>query len=655
MPLFVYIATPSGDQEYVTAPNETQADVIVGAGNYDAAIGFSDVVEDEAQTQDAILHNDTGPISGLEVTNGALATQINIAPGLATVWNFSDPTDVTNSPIVFLGATDLEITNVGVDGATCIGIDDTGAVTQTDLLNVNGAYRRDNAVISTVSHTGGVIVNIFNAQLTVREHYHQFVDLLAGLGVINLGGFSITPSVSGFALSSGRTYFPGIGNVAGSREPNTLNHTAQPVAPFREFLGITNTIVNASTTTMDKSVYDDGTATPATIPGVGDAVIKYLFMFPVDGVQNLALMHGQTVYTTVQEAVDNADADLNNITVPALYADDSLLLARWVIEDNGDLTVPAEAVILPGALFGTRIGAGGGVGGGGGGDMFGAASSVDKVIYTASGTSGKATRSDSDITADSGTLKRITTNADLVLECNGTGQVEIECPAGDARLVIDATSPGSSSGLLFQRDDVTFMSLIANEFTNVVSLIDPTGNRGLIANFQANKASLYGTVIPTADYAFNIESTNGAFRPPALDNATETTVNGTVADGSIWWNGDVEELMVRVDTTPYQLVRQTDVRNPVSAATQELSFKNQDRVYNITMTANTLFSFANAKLGSGILLKLEGNFTPTFPTEWDEQTGSLGYLGTATNYVWVYCSDDTPAAEKFLYRITRTI
>ena len=347
-------------------------------------------------------------------------TAILIGAGNSIVADFSVPDSSAKFSIVWTdSATPIEITDVLIDGVTLIGVDASRVINQIDESMMTETFRRDNAIIGSVSHVGGIISNIVNSKITPHESHAQFIDFLAGVGVVNLAGLAITPSVTGLAVASGFVMSPGAGTEQGNRSENTLVVSAQPVALVAEFVGITNTIINASTAVIDTTVYDDGTAVPATIPGVGNAVIKYLFMFPTDPAvtgRNIFIMHGQTVYTNLQDAIDNADVDLSTINTPSLFANRSLLLARWAVEDGADLTNPAEAVLLPGALFGTRIGAGGGAGGGGGGDVFGSGASVVNELFTAGNVSGDLLSVASNVVLLDGAFTTI--GSDLKIESN---------------------------------------------------------------------------------------------------------------------------------------------------------------------------------------------------------------------------------------------
>ena len=67
---------------------------------------------------------------------------------------------------------------------------------------------------------------------------------------------------------------------------------------------------------------------------------------------------------------------------------------------------------------------------------------------------------------------------------------------------------------------------------------------------------------------------------------------------------------------------------------------NSGSIYELTMTANTLFTDSNLPQGTDVadkLVVLDGNFVPTFSTDWVFTPTSEAYSGTVRNQTIVTC------------------
>jgi hypothetical protein len=490
MPVFNYKALPSGDILTIIAPSEAVAASDVGSPgvDYDPTYGFVFIAADEAQNLGLLSLSTTGVLSGLEIT-AASATEIFVGNGTAQIADYSVTDSPTITPVVWNdNATPIAITNIAAESVTLIGINGSREITQIDIGSITETFRRNNAIVGSVSHTGGAINNIVNANIAPYETGMQFIDFLSAIGVVNLAGFGITPTITGFSVASGFLMSPGSGVAQGNRSENTVAIDAQVTASFSEFLGTTGQIVTSSTTTMDVINYDDGGVLTA-IPAAGQAVIKYLFMFPANPAdlsgQNIAIMHGQNVYANVDDAKINAESDLENIVVPDLYANRTLLLSRWIVEDGADLTNPLESQLLRGALFGTRIGAGGSSAGSGtGGDVFGPAGSELNEIPAYADASGKVIKSDSDMTLLAGVFQRILPSGGVDIR-TGDGVSGLSL-ANDGRAEIEGGSPT----VALSESGVSKAEFVVNSGTMQLGITGFTDLAHL--NFEFGFATMFG-------------------------------------------------------------------------------------------------------------------------------------------------------------------
>jgi hypothetical protein len=80
---------------------------------------------------------------------------------------------------------------------------------------------------------------------------------------------------------------------------------------------------------------------------------------------------------------------------------------------------------------------------------------------------------------------------------------------------------------------------------------------------------------------------------------------------------------------------------------------NTASVFDLTMLADTTFSFSNLPTGTDtkiITIYLTGNYTPTFPTEATEESGDT-YDGTINNRVTIDCVNGNQGTEKIFFHI----
>lgn len=531
MPLFNYKELPSNTIKNIVAPSVSVAENDVGTPDvdFDADYGFVDISPDEAGELLINANFSTGTYSGLELTQDS-STEVLIGAGTGNIIDYSDP----DNPILFTvvwsdDTTPITATTLGTDGESVVTLSRDRTIEFTLLENVTDAFYRDNIKIGTMIHSGGVIDRVAFIPQLAREPYHQFVDLMEALGIFNMNGFDITPSVDGFSTASGQLMKIGSGAANNERLENVIDIFAQNATSFQEFLGITNTITEASTSNMNVTQYDDGSGTLVDIPGTNRAVIKYMFLFATNNLPNIAIMHGQTVYQNIDDAIINVDADFGLVqgNIPAFYADNSLLLGRIVVKDGGDLSDIDEAAFLPGALFGTRLNSSTGTGGGGGGDFFGPASSVIDEMVTFADATGKVGKSGSDITAGAGDIKRVTNNTDLLLSRRGTGKVILGHTPPPVSSTSNAVIAHKNSG------GHGFLVSVNSDNSTWVEFANQDETQGSVGNNNGRQAiGLYNGDDVTAPVYFEIRQNDTAVCTAKAGFGSTSTPQGVVQANS---------------------------------------------------------------------------------------------------------------------------
>ena len=357
-----------------------------------------------------------------------------------------DATTYPNIDTTVFGDAGTYNVNTSVDGTFLLAVDATNTFIQIDVNAFGTDERRDNVNFGAFTVSGGALVSVTPARQDSNEVYQQLLDLLGCLGTIRCDGLNASPSgLLGFDVASGVVMSIGAGATNGERPQNTLSVNAAPNASFRTLLGTVNTVNPVSQTSIDPANYDDGSGSAVAIGGSGArSTIQYIYLIPTGPDASIYVMYGQTIYSTLQDALDAGIED--KIELPSLYAKSALLLGRVALRNDAtDLEDPLQARFLAGARFGSGLVGGSAASGAGGGDMFGAASAQDSEVFTSSGVSGKVAKADSDVRITNGAIERITNNANLTLSQNGTGKINI----ADFEFDLNSLSAPSGNGEIY--------------------------------------------------------------------------------------------------------------------------------------------------------------------------------------------------------------
>lgn len=372
--------------------------------------------------------------TSIDVALGAGYKVIQNANGIPTIFDVS-----------WDALTNVTITDILTQASTRIGMDFNGDIVQIPF-DLTPFDLRAYVILGYVIHPSGTITDVVNDSLKNQELYSQFLDLLEVNGVTRKVGLAVTPNaLLTIDKSSGVLQAPGAGIASGNDGQNIIDINAQSPASFSRLLGITTTEETLSTNDIDPGFYDDGTATKAAVTN-NDATIQYIYQFADNPNGGLIVMYGQTVYTSLDDAVINSQYDI--VLIPQEIENRANLICRIALDNRcTDLTDQDFAVFLDGVKFGVATGGLGLPFGASptGGDVFGPASSTVDEIATYSDTSGKVIKSQSDIIALNSELQTTTLNGDLKLKQKGSGRIEIEGDSGIGELDINAVNPVSDS------------------------------------------------------------------------------------------------------------------------------------------------------------------------------------------------------------------
>ena len=455
-----------------------------------------------------------------------------------------DATTYPNIDTTVFGDTGVYSVNTSVDGTYLLAVDSTNTFNQIDINAFSSDERRDNVNFGAFTVAGGSLVSVTPARQDSNEVYQQLLDLMACFGTIRCDGLGVAPSgLLQFDMSSGVVMSIGAGATNAERPQNTLSVNASANASFRALLGKTNTINPVSQTSIDPENYDDGSGSAVAIGGSGSrSTIQYIYLIPTGPNASIYVMYGQTIYSTLQDALDAGIED--RIELPLLYAKSALLLGRVALRNDAtDLEDPLQARFLAGARFGSGLFVGSAAGGGGGGDVIGAADSNTNELPTFSDGTGKVIKSESDISALAGVLSRISIG-NLILRASTSRPIELDNSTGDTDVLVSAPA-GGKAGFSFRIDDVGVGGVGASDAGYLKFGIGSYNNalNGLIIN--ENGWASIGNRLTTSNelnsIAFGVFATDRGFKPPVLTNAQRNAIAGSV-DGLTIYNSDAKEL-----------------------------------------------------------------------------------------------------------------
>lgn len=309
----------------------------------------------------ANIPSGTGILTASLLSINADPTKFNLAAGQGYIIdNWTNPT-APNAVLVTWGAFSAQTaTYRTTDTATTVMIDSAGAIVQKNTTPAHADYR-DYIVIGKLIHT--TKANILGTAPFLRAIPSSDLmayDLANFLGVL-ARGVDITANGANLNLnrSAGSLFRVGSNAASGLKDPNESDLGALSAISFsyRYRNGSGGFKVDASTTSISPSVYDDGDGTMAD-PGVGKFTIQRVYVF-TNG--NTFVVPGQTVYNNIDYA--KAAIVTERPVLDPQLADANLRAFIVVKRGTTALNVATDAYFLPGGLLGQPGGGGGGSGG----------------------------------------------------------------------------------------------------------------------------------------------------------------------------------------------------------------------------------------------------------------------------------------------------
>ena len=384
------------------------------------AFEFVNLVNEKEYAKESISTSDVygGDLSSFSTT------AVTMTAGSGRIISIDRDTGIaTPVEVSWTEKPEIEIPGIASSESTRFGVDILGDAVQVPFGRTPD-FIRGYVPLGFAVHPDGEIKNIVNDKLTSQELYSQFVDHLEVLGVTRKDGVDISGNVDlTINRAAGILESPGSGINSDNDGQNLVEIVASSTAPFTRILASTGDVETLLTTLIDPLNYDNGSgsAEPIPLPG-NNATIQYIYQSTDDDVAGLFVAYGQTVYSSIDEAIINESTDEMELPDEIKYRTN--LVARLVISrDCTSLQTGNNFQFLKGTMFGVSLYGGGTGGSAGGGDVLGPVTAAVNEIPTYADTSGKVIKATSNVAAEAGAIKTILLGGDLKVERNGNGRI----------------------------------------------------------------------------------------------------------------------------------------------------------------------------------------------------------------------------------------
>ena len=249
---------------------------------------------------------------------------------------------------------DLDGVNA-TDKQTWIYVDELGVVNQQSVPFTNTQYNFA-LPIGAVIHNLGVVTFAKSFPRTAYGQQNQFGEFARLFGPMKKNGLEVLPIAGTVQLqrSAGTAYAPGRNYDTDPNNPSFVTDSAQnPCAIHRYYQDsagdfIRDTNGGAGYTTIDNTLYDDGTGTLATI-GNNKFTIQRVYYFP-NNPTTLIVYYGRTIYDTLDAANTNLSSE--PFTESKNTANQAVFLGYLLMEKGAtDLSSTTNVRIIQAGIF----------------------------------------------------------------------------------------------------------------------------------------------------------------------------------------------------------------------------------------------------------------------------------------------------------------
>ena len=325
----------------------------------------------------------TGLLYGGLLTSGS-STTFNISAGEGIVVDLNALTTREPHPtmtrVTWNAFTNQSLPYRTTHIQTYIGIDRTGAIVQqTDPFTYD--QFNDTISLGTIIHQNLSTINAKISYPNVAYGYKQRTyDFVKSFGPLKLAGLNIIKSGSlGLTVSSGEAFADGRNYEVDPNHPSHINDSGTTVSKiFRYYQSgssyVQDTNGGIGYSGINPTLYNlDGSGSLISVGG--GYSVQRVFWYPNSATKGIVVYYGNTLYSTIREALDNYQ--IENFRETPNTQQNAVFLGSIIIKGNTDFTANNHQIV-PSGLFRSI----GGSGGGGGGTIVTNLNDLNDVVIT---------------------------------------------------------------------------------------------------------------------------------------------------------------------------------------------------------------------------------------------------------------------------------
>ena len=353
----LFFSARTNEIGYVIQTGTTTGKIYVNINNEDSNLTLTDIERNILEGN--VISTGAYEYTGMTINS---STTVNVSPMrgwiVQNTYSFATLPDVTN--LYYTGGTGITITNIATADATYVLVNSASTLYQQTTYPTP-QQRRENIFLGKVVHPNRTsLLTVNNTVDYDVSPMSALRDLWSPIKLINQGVLPSFNTGLTFNTSLGSLYGNGIGWTTNQLNPNSVTISAKTSASFfyRTQTGGTSGLVSV----IDPTKYDvNGVITSVGAVGSNDATNQRIYLYPT-GVINV--LYGQTIYTTLTEAIANIDSE-TFVTYPNAETTAILIgvisVRNDIVADGEPLTNTNYAKLTLVSKFGESFGGTGGL------------------------------------------------------------------------------------------------------------------------------------------------------------------------------------------------------------------------------------------------------------------------------------------------------
>lgn len=296
----------------------------------------------------------SGIISGLILTKLSSST-FQVGTGSGVIYDTTTDVELTSKTEVTLSVVKSDTINYGVVSTNLVHvlISKLGTIVQS-TAKINTLNIRDNIYLGAITVINGVITDVINSPIYIKQSSANIIDLLFSNAAIV--GSDIIGSLTGlgFWVTEGTLFYPGISARDTAQKPNykvllQLGDAATDIDFYtvKQSSDIFNygEVIDPASTNVPKYYNAPVTTVLTALTGTQATIHRLYSLGSGNTDRKLLLLYGQNVYTTATAALDDLLIDGNTTAFPQVPSNCSLLGYICIGNDATDFSDSTKAWI----------------------------------------------------------------------------------------------------------------------------------------------------------------------------------------------------------------------------------------------------------------------------------------------------------------------